>query len=117
MAVYVDNVQHRFGRMIMCHLWADSQDELFAMADRIGVARKWFQRPPKASWEHFDICLSKKAHAIAAGAIETDRFGPLEHVARRAGDQAKLDQIARLRGLRAERPLAPGSVRAERGAV
>ncbi|VTZ28022.1 conserved hypothetical protein [Methylocella tundrae] len=104
MAVYVDNVQHRFGRMIMCHLWADSQDELFAMVDRIGVASKWFQHPPKASWEHFDIGLSKKALAIAAGAVETDRFGPLEHVARRAGDQAKCDQIARLRAARGRTP-------------
>jgi hypothetical protein len=89
MAVYVDNMRARFGRMVMCHLWADSEEELIAMADRIGVARKWIQRPPSASWLHFDIALSKRALAVRHGAIETDRFGPLEHVARqrtRSGD-------------------------------
>jgi hypothetical protein len=94
--------------MVMCHMWADTREELFAMADRIGVARRWFQRPPgtglpgmDASWEHFDIAQSKRAIAVRLGAIETDRFGPVEHEARRRGDQAKLDQIARLREKRA----------------
>lgn len=82
MTVYVDDVRHSFGRMVMCHMWADSLDELLAMADRIGVARRWLQRPPKASWVHFDISLGKKTAAIQAGAVLTDRYGPVEHVAR-----------------------------------
>lgn len=41
MTVYVDDVEHVFGRMKMCHMWADTLDELLAMADRIGVDRKW----------------------------------------------------------------------------
>jgi hypothetical protein len=61
MTVYVDDVRHRFGRMVMCHMWADTMDELYAMVDRIGVARRWLQQPPKASWTHFDISLDKKA--------------------------------------------------------
>lgn len=104
MAVYVDDMRAPFGRMKMCHMWADTREELFAMADRIGVARKWFQRPAgtslpgmDASWEHFDIALSKRAIAVKFGAVETDRYGPLEHEARRKGDQRKLEQIAELR--------------------
>lgn len=104
MSVYVDNAKHPFGRLLMCHMWADTREELFAMANRIGVQRKWFQRPPglgvagmDASWEHFDIAQSKRAMAVAAGAIETDKYGPVEHTARLTGDQAKLDQIAKLR--------------------
>jgi hypothetical protein len=100
MTVYVDDVRHRFGRMVMCHMWADCLDELLAMADRIGVARRWLQQPPKASWVHFDISLGKKALAIEAGAVLTDRFGPLEHLARLAGDAAKLDIIAACRRAR-----------------
>lgn len=50
MTVYVDDVRHPFRRMVMSHMWADSLDELLAMADRIGVARRWLQQPPKASW-------------------------------------------------------------------
>jgi len=70
MAVYVDAPRHRVGRMIMCHMLADSMEELLAMADRIGVARKWFQ---PASHPHFDICKAMRTKAVAAGAIEVDR--------------------------------------------
>jgi len=90
MTVYVDDARHRFGCMVMCHMWADSLDELLAMVDRIGVARKWIQGHPtlsfgkhrNASWVHFDIAASKKALAIQHGAVLTDRFGPLEHLAK-----------------------------------
>lgn len=69
MAVYVDDVRHRFGNMVMCHLWADTDDELLAMVDKIGVQRKWIQghktlsfgKHRDASWVHFDIALSKSA--------------------------------------------------------
>lgn len=71
MTVYVDASKNGYGRMVMCHMLADSPDELFAMADKIGVARKWFQK--KASAPHFDICKSKRALAVSAGAVEVDR--------------------------------------------
>lgn len=99
MAVYVDDVRHQFGRMVMCHMWADTLDELLAMADLIGVQRKWLQQPPKASWLHFDISLGKKDVAINAGATLTDKYGPVEFLARQRGDQNKLDQIALCRAL------------------
>ena len=94
MVCYVDDVRHTFGRMVMCHLWADTLDELLAMVDKIGVQRKWLQQPPKASWVHFDISLGKKALAIHHGAILTDKYGPSEHVARLKGNQKRLYQIA-----------------------
>lgn len=104
MSVYVDDMRAPFGRMLMCHMWADTREELFAMADKIGVQRKWFQRPPgtglpgmDASWEHFDIAQSKRRLAVINGAIETDRYGPVEHTARLRGNQAMLDRIARIR--------------------
>ena len=65
--VYVDNMRAALGRMQMCHMIADSHDELIRMADRIGLARKWLQYPDTYR-EHFDICLSKRKLAIAAGA-------------------------------------------------
>jgi hypothetical protein len=68
--VYVDDMNAAYGRMKMCHMLADSDEELHAMADRIGVARKWWQSPAKTSGSHYDIALSKKALAIAAGAVE-----------------------------------------------
>lgn len=105
MGVYVDDVRLPFQRMVMCHMWADTLDELLAMADKIGVQRKWIQGHPtlsfgkhrNASWVHFDISLGKKDLAIKAGAILTDRYGPLEHCARLRGDQAQIDRLSQLR--------------------
>jgi hypothetical protein len=62
--VYVDDMRAPFGRLIMCHMIADTEAELHAMADRIGVARKWHQG------DHYDIALSKRALAVEAGAVE-----------------------------------------------
>lgn len=106
MTVYVDNADIPFRGMKMSHLWADSLEELLAMVDTIKVNRRWIQGHPtlsigkhrNASWVHFDIALSKKRLAIAAGAVLTDKYGPLEFLAKREGNQAKLDQIKRLRG-------------------
>jgi hypothetical protein len=67
MTVYVDSMNYHKGRMVMCHMIADSFDELHAMADAIGLERAWFQagRIP-----HYDVSLSKKRLAIENGAIE-----------------------------------------------
>jgi hypothetical protein len=67
MTVYVDTMNAAFGRMKMCHMLADTTEELLAMADTIGVDRKWLQKPGTPQ-EHFDIAQSKRALAIAAGA-------------------------------------------------
>lgn len=68
MPVYVDDMEAPFSNMVMCHMAADSSAELLAMADKIGVARKWIQYPGTDK-EHFDICKSKKLAAIRHGAI------------------------------------------------
>jgi hypothetical protein len=67
--VYIDNFNAKFGRMTMCHMVADTKEELIEMADKIGVARKWIQSEGTAH-EHFDICLSKKKKALELGAKE-----------------------------------------------
>lgn len=79
MTTYVDNMEAAYGRMKMCHCWADTREELFDMMKRIGVQLKWFQRPDyvggigmTASWEHFDIAMSKRALAVQHGAVETN---------------------------------------------
>lgn len=69
MSVYVDDMRATFGRMVMCHMIADTSDELHAMADKIGVARKWCQKQGTPG-EHYDVALSKRERAVAAGAIE-----------------------------------------------
>lgn len=71
MSVYVDNMFAPFRGMLMCHLYADTTEELLAMVDTIGVARKWIQYPGDPVKEHFDVCKAKRALAIKAGAIES----------------------------------------------
>lgn len=62
--VYVDDMYAPYGRMKMCHMMADTEAELHTMADKIGVARRWFQG------DHYDICMSKRALAVQSGAAE-----------------------------------------------
>lgn len=70
MAIYVDDMRAKYGRLVLCHMLANSDEELHAMAAKIGVARKWWQSPEKTAGSHYDIALSKKALAIQYGAIE-----------------------------------------------
>ncbi len=62
-------MQAKVGQMVMCHMIADSDNELHLMADRIGVNRKWHQKPPKHH-SHYDISLGSKKKAISFGAIQ-----------------------------------------------
>ena len=114
MSVYVDSAKYRVGRLIMSHLWADTEGELLAMCDAIEFRRVWIQRPgmkpgPKkkpVTWLHCDVSQMMKARAIEAGAIQTDIYGPLEHVARLtladllSTEQAKATARARIETIR-----------------
>lgn len=82
MAVYVDDMEASLGRMVMCHMLADTTEELLAMADKIGVQRKWIQKAGTHQ-EHFDIAKSKRALAVQLGAVEIDRAGLVEILRKR----------------------------------
>lgn len=73
MTVYVDDMYKypmgQFGRMKMSHMVADTTEELLAMADLIGVQRKWIQSEG-TNQEHFDIAMVKRELALAHGAQE-----------------------------------------------
>jgi hypothetical protein len=85
MAVYVDDMKAGFGRMKMCHMIADTRDELLAMVRQIGVQEKWIQKAGTYR-EHFDICLSKRALAVKAGAKEIG-MGELADIMKRKREQ------------------------------
>jgi hypothetical protein len=51
---------------------ADTLDELHAMAQSLGLKRQWFQ-VSRSGMPHYDICQSKREHAISLGAVAIDR--------------------------------------------
>lgn len=67
--VYVDFAKNKLGRMLMCHMVADSEEELILMAKKIGVAERHHQFKGEAK-SHFDICQQKRQLAVSLGAKE-----------------------------------------------
>jgi hypothetical protein len=67
MTVYVDDYRAPYRGMKMCHMLADTDDELHAMADKIGISRRHHQNGMSGS--HYDIASSKALLAIRNGAI------------------------------------------------
>ena len=61
--IYVDAPKYPFKRFVMCHLMADSLDELHAFAERLSLSKEWFQD------DHYDISKSKRTQAIKMGAL------------------------------------------------
>lgn len=68
MTVYVDDVFIPYGRMLMCHMIADTEEELHEMAQKIGIQRRWYQS--QASIPHYDVSKGKRDLAIKHGAKE-----------------------------------------------
>ena len=72
MACYVDVVRSypdaglRFTEF--CHLLADTPGELHAMADAIGMPRRFFQDHPRR-W-HYDLPVHLRGLAVELGALE-----------------------------------------------
>lgn len=75
MAVYVDDVfacprLAKIGQRAMlhwCHMWADTEPELHAMARRIGLRREWFQK--HRVQDHYDLTPRKREAALRNGAL------------------------------------------------
>jgi len=68
--------------MLMSHLLADSLDELHAMADRIGLKRRWFQGH---GTPHYDICQQYRQRAVECGVVVIDRRQLVELIRRLRG--------------------------------
>lgn len=96
MSVYVDTAMHPLRGRLMCHMFSPNLAELHAMADRIGMARKWFQDPQtmRVSWPHYDIDKPTRTIAIGLGAIPCDRY---QTVAMAAIIQGRPDKLRRVR--------------------
>ena len=87
MTVYVDNAKLPLGRMLMCHMLADTLEELHAMAATLKLKPEWFQ---EQGTPHYDICQSKRALAIKAGAVVADRVKVVELIRKDRRDNGKV---------------------------
>lgn len=98
MSVYVDSAIHNMRGKLMCHMFSPNIHELHAMAERIGMKRKWFQDPMsmRVSWPHYDIDSTRRAFAIRLGAIACDKY---QTVAIAAIIQGRFDKLLRIRAL------------------
>ncbi len=69
MTVYVDDKMILYGRMKMCHVGADTTEELLEMMDKLKIDRQHLQFA--GTWkEHFDVSQAKRRQAVALGAKE-----------------------------------------------
>jgi hypothetical protein len=94
MTVYVDDafIPATVGRVRgrWCHLFADTEDELHAFAQGIGLRRSWYQQPKgvgrlplvpeslKAQMWHYDVTEGRRAAAVLAGAVQVTRREALQ---------------------------------------
>jgi hypothetical protein len=69
MSVYVGPSRYPLGRMMMCHMVADSLEELHRMASSLDLRIEWFQGPDRP---HYDLSMTKRAEAVERGALEVD---------------------------------------------
>lgn len=72
MSVYVDSEFIQFKRMKMCHMIADTEEELEEMANKLKLNLAWWQY--KGTYKsHFDVSKSVREKAIELGAMVIDR--------------------------------------------
>lgn len=77
MGVYVDQIRHypncKWQWKYWSHMFADTSEELHAMAHRLGMQPEWFQEHrTNPNLSHYDITPSKRRVAIRYGAVEED---------------------------------------------
>lgn len=80
MSVYVDPLMvyggdaapEPFRGRPSCHMYADTPEELNAMAIAIGMKAHWLQRS-RGGVLHYDLVPARRFHAVSLGAIQHTR--------------------------------------------
>jgi len=95
-SVYVDPIAEWGGSDTFhwkrsCHMFADTLDELHAMALRIGMKLEWFQ---DEQLKHYDLVGTARRRAVAAGALEVsfrEMVSFMKHGTRPVSEQQQMD--------------------------
>jgi hypothetical protein len=61
--VYVDDYRVPYRGRRICHMIADTDAELHAMASALGISERWFHR------DHYDVTEDQREAAAALGAV------------------------------------------------
>lgn len=100
--IYVDEPIFSWRGKNWCHMFCADLDKLHVFAARLGLRRGWFQKPPKASWCHYDLTEAKRWQAIRNGAVSVDRF-EASLFTRRLSGTLTADWEARIQEIRSKR--------------
>jgi hypothetical protein len=74
MGVYVDDAIWPWRGELWCHLVADTDAELDAFADRLGLQHRWLQHKPARPWlDHYDLPDYAREKAVELGAVPVSR--------------------------------------------
>lgn len=78
MSVYVDPMMacvpnEKWKWSENCHMFADTDEELHAFAESMGLKRAWHQKSPPASLSHYDLTRGMRSKALTLGAVSVDR--------------------------------------------
>lgn len=74
MGVYVDDAIWEWRGERWCHLVADTDAELAAFAERLGLEPRWLQHRPARPWlDHYDLPDYGRDKAIQLGATPVGR--------------------------------------------
>ena len=68
----------------MSHMLADTEEELHAMAAKIGLKRGWFQ---PLSTPHYDVSQTKRREALDNGAVEIGNHDLVALIRRLRGER------------------------------
>lgn len=69
MTVYIDSMHAGFGRSAKCHMFADTDDELHALASQVGMGR-YLHQSDSALGSHYAVPIGMRRALILAGAVE-----------------------------------------------
>jgi len=78
MSVYVDpnmrcQTTPEWTFKTVCHLTADSEDQLHKFASMLGLRREWFQHGSVKRLPHYDLTSGRRRVAVELGAIQITR--------------------------------------------
>lgn len=99
MTVYIDDYRVPYRDRRICHMIADTEQELHAMAAALGISERWFHR------DHYDVTDELRDAAVALGAVPISArdCATMATHRRRTGRLPALAELPAIRDERARR--------------